>query len=170
VPRFKEAFIAYHWPLAAGVAGGYALVELVANRPDLLATLDPGVRSNLYLSLAGTSGVLLGFGLAAITFFTGLGSGRGMDFLRGTPGFGYTRKVFMGAIWAFAFATVWMTVMIVGDAAQDPKEWLEVIAVGILALMVLRTWSLLWLLNRLLDQVLKDAADRHARKINKLAA
>lgn len=119
------------------------------------------------MSLAGTSGVLLGFALAAVAVFTGLGSGRGMDFVRGTPGFTYTRIVFMGAIWAFAFGTVMMTAMIVADSANDPKKWLEAVAAGILALVFLRTWALLWLLNKLLDQTLKDASVRYTRKIER---
>lgn len=167
MPRFKDAFVGYHWTLALAFALSYALVEYLPPRPDLLSTLDEGTRSNFYMSLAGTSGVLLGFALAAITVFTGLGSGRGMDFLRGTPGFAYTRNVFMGAIWAFAFATVSMTAMIVADSAKEPKEWLEVGAAGVLALAVFRTWALLWLLNRLLDQVLKDASARYTKKIER---
>ncbi len=171
MPRFKDAFIGYHWVLAAVFGLGYGAAEYFApGRPNLLAAIDPGTRSNFYMSLAGTSGVLLGFALAAITVFTGLGSGRGMDFLRGTPGFAYTRNIFMGAIWAFAFATIVMTAMVLADAAKDPKKWLEAIAASILALAFIRTWSLLWLLNRLLDQVLRDASDRFTKKLARQAA
>ena len=73
----------------------------------------------------------------------------------------------MGAIWAFAFGTVMMTAMIVADSANDPKKWLEAVAAGILALVFLRTWALLWLLNKLLDQTLKDASVRYTRKIER---
>lgn len=168
MPRFKEAFIGYHYVIASFVVAAYAAIEYLLSGQQLLGRLDEETRGTLYLSLAGTNGVLLGFGITGITIFTSLGSGRGMDFLRGTPGFAYTRTVFMGAIWAFAFGTVMMTVMIVADSARHPREWLELLAAAALALVVLRTWALLWLLNKLLDQVLKDAAERHARKVERL--
>lgn len=169
-PRFKSAFVGYHYLPALAVSGAYVLVEYLAKGPRLFGSLDPDTRAQFYLSLAGTSGVLLGFALTAVTIFTSLGSGRGMDFLRGTPGFAYTRKVFMGAISAFAVSTVVMTAMIVGDTAKDPRLWMEVVTAGVLTLAFLRTWALLWLLNRLLDQVLKDAAVRFTRKIERQAA
>jgi len=171
LPRFREAFVGYHWVFAGVVAIGYAAAEYRGpGAPHLLAAVDESVRSNLYLSLAGTTGVLLGFGLASVAVFTGLGSGRGMDFVRGTPGFGYTRTVFMGAIWGFAFGSMTMTGMIVADSAKEPKIWLEALAVGILALVLLRTWALLWLLNKLLDQTLKDAEVRYTRKADRQKA
>jgi hypothetical protein len=166
-PRFGAAFIGYHYLIAAAVAVGYGLAEYLTDRPHLLGQLGPPTRSTFYLSLAGTSGVLLGFSLTSIAIFTGLGSGRGMDFLRGTPGFAYTRTVFMGATRAFAVATVVLTSMIVADVAKEPREWLEAVTAGVLTLVVLRTWALLWLLNKLLDQTLKDAKVRYTRKVKR---
>jgi hypothetical protein len=168
-PRFKDAFIGYHLVLALAVVVAYGVAQRVTAGTYLLSAVSEQTRPMLYISLAGTCGVLLGFALTAITVFTGLGSGRGMDFLRGTPGFAYTRKVFMGAISAYAVGTVVMTALIVADSAKEPKKWIEALAVGVLALVGLRTWALLWLLNKLLDQVLEDARTRFAKKTERLA-
>jgi hypothetical protein len=167
-PRFKDAFIGYHFVVTVLAVAAYAIAEWHTDSKYLLSGIDDESRPLLYVSLAATCGVLLGFGLTAVTVFTGLGSGRGMDFLRGTPGFSYSRKVFMGAIWVYAAGTALMTALIVVDAAQRPRPWLETIAVGMVVLLLLRTWALLWLLNKLLDQVLKDAKERYAKKVERL--
>jgi hypothetical protein len=168
-PRFKDAFIGYHLVFASIAVAGYVLAEWRTEGTYLLSGIDHESRPLLYMSLAGTCGVLLGFGLTAVTVFTGLGGGRGMDFLRGTPGFAYTRKVFLGAIWVYAAGAGLMTALIVVDAAERPKTWIEAVAVGMLALLLLRTWALLWLLNKLLDQVLKDAKERYSKKAERLS-
>jgi len=155
--RFREAFVGYHWLLAALVLAAYALVTTLS-RNDLLGELDEGTRENVYLSLAGTAGVLLGFAITGVTIFLSLGSGRGLDLLRGqTDDFPYIRKVLMGSIYAFALAAVWMTAMLVLDTASEPEMSLEIVASGVLALTFFRTWALLWLLNSLLRLAVKDA-------------
>lgn len=166
-PPFKDAFVGYHYLFAATLGIAYGLTEYLGSA-HLVGRFDADTRSTFYLSLAGTSGVLLGFGITAIALFTSLGSGRGMDFLRGAPGFSYTRNVFMGAILAYAYATVILSSMILADSATEPKKWLEAVAAAVVALAVLRTWALLWLLNRLLDQTLKDAKVRYTRKTKRI--
>jgi hypothetical protein len=168
LPPFKQAFIGYHYVLAAFGGAAYAAVEYGSDRPHILAL--PTTRSDLYISLAATSSVLLGFAVTAVTVFTGLGSGRGMDFLRGTPGFAYTRTVFLGAIWSFTAGTGVMTAMIVADSSNHPRQALEAVAFAVLLLMALRTWALLWLLDRLLNQVLQDAKVRFERKVGRQQA
>ena len=110
----KAKFIGYQWVVVAVVCLAYVFASWRWH--GLLAQIKPETRSLLYVTLASVAGVLLGFGLTAIAIFTGLSSGRGMDFLRGTPGFRYTRTVFMGAIWPYAVTVVLMPALVVADS------------------------------------------------------
>jgi hypothetical protein len=157
LPRFREAFIGYHYFIAA--AGGCAYAGLAYwTRQKLVATLDPGTRSSLYVSLAATTGVMLGFGITAVAIFLSLGPGRGLDLLRTQPDYAYVRKILMGAIYSLGIATVGMTLMIVLDSGTKGRRPLEAVAAAIGVLALLRTWALLWFLNRLLRIALKDQA------------
>jgi hypothetical protein len=151
---FRKAFVGYHWVLAAGVAGVYAAIVYCTHH-TLLGHLDKPTRTSFYLSLAATSGVLLGFSLTAVAIFLTLGDGRGLSLLREQPEYEYVRIVLMGAIYAFGITTSAMTALILLDAHVEPRLYLEVIAIGIASLAFFRTWSVLWLLNRLLRLAIK---------------
>ena len=149
-------FLAYHYAVAAAIAVGYG-ATVVWGSHNLIGDLSPAVRTSLYTSLAATSGVLLGFGITSVTVLLSLGPGRGLDLLRSQPEFAYTRKVLIGAIYYFAFATVIATALIVVDENKSPVVWLESLGVFVYAMAALRVWSLVWLLNRLLKVVVSDA-------------
>lgn len=156
LPSFAEAFLGYHYALATAVATGYgALVVWSSHR--LVGHLPPPTRISLYTSLAATSGVLLGFALTAVTVLLALGPGRGLDLLRSQPEFSYTRKVLMGAIYYFAYATIIATALILVDEKHSPVLWLESLAVFVYTMAALRLWSLVWLLDRLLRLAVSDA-------------
>lgn len=154
--RFAEAFVGYHWVLAGVATTAYWVIGRQSHF-DVIADLRRETRSNVYLSLAGTSGVLLGFAITAVTIFLSLGRGRGLDLLRTQQDFPYVRRVLMGAIYAFGVSTLWMTAMLVVDAGEQPRQLLEAIAAGVVTLAFLRTSALLWLLNRLLRLAIADA-------------
>ena len=157
---FREAFVGYHYLGVAAVMAGYAAVVYAAARPELLGRLAKGNRQTLYVSLAGTSAVMLGFAITAVAIFLTLGPGKGLDLLRTDKDFPYVQNVLMGAIRSYALATVVTTTLIVGDACPDGRRWLETAAAGTLALALMRTGSLLWLLNRLLRLAITDAQQR----------
>jgi hypothetical protein len=156
MPRFRDAFLGYHYILSIACAGVYAAI-VYGTHHTLIADVDGPTRTSLYLSLAATTGVLLGFTITAVAIFLSLGDGRGLDLLRAQPEYGYVRKVLMGAIYALGVATVVMTLMIVLDSRASARMYLEVIAVAVGALALFRTWAVLWLLNRLLRLAIKAA-------------
>lgn len=159
-PPFREAFIGYQY-VGVGIAvAAYGAVVFSESGPELIGRLDKDTRETFYLSLAGTSAVMLGFAITAVAIFLTLGPGKGLDLLRTAKDFPYVRKVLMGAIGSYALATVVMTALIIADACQHGRRWLETIGVGVLTLAVLRTLSLLWLLNRLLRLAIIDAQAR----------
>jgi len=157
---FREAFIGYHYVGVAVVVAVYGGVVYGAAGPQLLGRLDKGTRVTLYLSLASTNAVMLGFAITAVAIFLTLGPGKGLDLLSTTSDFPYVRKVLMGAIGGYAIATVVTTALIVADASRHGRRLLETAAAGVLALALLRTLSLLWLLNRLLRLAITDAQQR----------
>jgi hypothetical protein len=165
-PRFRDAFVGYHWLISTITAGIYAAVVYGSSHIGL-AGLGPGVRNSFYLSLAATSGVLLGFAITTVAIFFSLGSSKGLDLIRGQAAYGYIRTVLMGAIRALALSTVVMTALILLDTHIDPRKLLEVIAIGVATLALLRTWALLWLLNRLLRLVLPTTTGSGSKKSGK---
>jgi hypothetical protein len=153
--RYREAFVGYHYLIAAAVGSAYAVV-VYASRFHGFGSLASGVRGNLYLSLSATTGVLLGFAIAAVAIFTSFGSGAGLDLLREQEEFPYVKTVLMGAIYALAAALGASTCLIVVDAEASGDRWIEAIGVGVIALAILQTAALLWLLNKLLTVVVPD--------------
>ena len=156
IPRFSSAFLGYHYVFALGGAIAYGLLVHLS-RYGIVGDLDSATRSSLYLSLAATTGVLLGFAVTAVAVFLSIGPGRGLDLLRKQPSYSYTRKILMGAIYAFALATIFLTLMIVFDTRSHPRTYLEICASFIAILALLRGWALVWLLNRLLRLAVVDA-------------
>jgi hypothetical protein len=145
----------YHYALATAGAAVYGVVTYVTSH-RLLAAVEAPSRTSLYTSLAATTAVLLGFAITAVAIFTSLGSGAGLDLLAGEPEFPYARRVMMGAIYTLAVATVVVTILIVADAGITGRKGVEIVAVWIGLLAVLRTWALLWLVNKLLRLAIAD--------------
>lgn len=156
----QERRIGLHYIYAAAVAALYLVADWRHDGASLLATVSDGARSALYASLAATSGALLGFTITAITVLLALGGGRRVDWLYADKRFEYVRTVFLGAIHALAVATIYFSILIVWDARDDPITWLQVGAVAVATLVVLRTYRVVHLLGDLLAIAISDRRDQ----------
>jgi hypothetical protein len=159
VRPFREAFVGYHYLPAALACVLYVLVSYKTDH-RLLAGLDPHTRGDLYLSLTATTGVLLGFAITAVAVFTSLGDGAGLELLSTQDDFAYARTILMGAIYALAVALIGATAMILVDEEPLGNRWVEAIGLGLVTLALLRTWALLWLLDKLLTLAIADRKRR----------
>lgn len=146
---------------AVAVAGVFLFVDrvhLIEGR-SLLAHVDTGTRSALYISISASCAALLGFAITATSILLVLGAGRRMNWLREQPEFQQTRVVFMGAIYALALATAVYTALIVIDTGQSGAWFLEAPAAGVIAFVIVRLAWMLWLLDRLLRLTLDDGKE-----------
>lgn len=105
-------------------------------------------RRDLYLALAGISGSLLGFAIAAIAILVGL-SGPRMRFLRKTEWSETINSVFSGSVRVLALTTTLLVVAYVLDSANG-SVW-PLITVFAAALAIARLSRLAWLLHKLVD-------------------
>jgi hypothetical protein len=157
--RLKARPIGWHYLWAAVAAGAYFSASRIAGSSKLLCGVDGGTRSSLYISLATTTGALLGFAITGITILLTLGSGRRVDWLFASDDFAYVRTIFLGAIRSLALATILFSVLIVIDAQTHGHTWAEAIAVGFVVLVILRGYRVVKLLGDLLDIAIKDRKD-----------
>jgi hypothetical protein len=123
-----------------------------------LTSTGPGARQALYISLAASSGALLGFAITAVSILITLGDGPRMAWLRHQPAFTQTRFVYMTAIRALGTATLVFTALIALDDGHELDAWLAGVAAGVLLLVVVRLCWVIWLMNRLVGLATQDQA------------
>lgn len=143
---------------AAGILA--ALFLLVSGRKNFDATMSQGLRSSLYGSLAGTSGALLGFTLAALAILVALPSTDRLNALREHPRWSAVQGAYFRAGWALLVALVSCTVGIAVDAGSHPCRAYETVTVAVLGCALIRVAASLVAL----DQVLIVAGNRTPRR------
>lgn len=159
-PSLREAPIGYDYLWATLVGVAYLGVRVGAGGRVLLETTSASTRSALYISLATTSGALLGFAITAVTVVLTIGGGRRIDWLYADRRFAYVRKVFLGAIHALGIATLYFSTLIVIDTHTHGQPVLEAVSATILVLVLLRVFHIIRLLDGLLDIAIQDQQDK----------
>jgi hypothetical protein len=128
-----EWFIDYRVRTELLLAGVFLVAFLAASRAsNFEETLTKGIRSSLYTSLAGTSGALLGFVLAALAILIALPSTERMQALRQHSKWERVPSAYFRAARALLAALVVATLGIALDSAMDP--WLVWELITVLAL------------------------------------
>src|SRR5690606_27856740 len=134
-----------------------------------LATMVVGDRRSLYQTLAGISGALLGFAIAAVSILLGLGNGRRLNFIQGSRWVNSIPKTFTGAIRALAIATAVFVFALTFDSTEacavteitgtcgTASPW-HLIVTGAAVLTLFRVSRLVWLLHRLVSLAYSDQA------------
>jgi hypothetical protein len=132
---------------------GWALTTKATARD---ATLPPSTRSAIYISVAATSGALLGFVITALSVLLALPSGRRLGFLRGSKAWPKFPGVFVRAAWVLGAATVVSTAAIVIDDNAKPSTVTEGFGIGAASSAVLRVAACVLLLGRLVQYSFED--------------
>jgi hypothetical protein len=136
-----------------GAFFGWALTTEAAGRA---ATLPAGTRSAIYISVAATSGALLGFVITALSVLLALPSGRRLSFLRGSEAWPKFPQVFVRAAWLLGAATLVFTAAILVDDDPKPSTPMEAVGIGTAASAVLRVAACVFLLGRLVQYSFAD--------------
>jgi hypothetical protein len=119
-------------------------------------TLSAARRGQLYGSLAGTSGALLGFVLAALSILVALPSTERIEALRRHHSWPRVPSSYFRAARALLYALVLCTLGIALDSGKDPWVPYEVLVVAVLALALVRVTTAVVAL----DQILAVARQR----------
>lgn len=157
-------FIDYRGWFEALLTVALVVAFLVASGADDFATtLDDQTRSELYGSLAGTSGALLGFILAALAILVALPSSDRLEALRDHPKWPRVPSSYFRASRALLVALVLCTLGIPLDSDRDPWVLWEVVTLAALVLAVVRVAAAVVAL----DQILSLArAGKHRKHID----
>ncbi len=125
-------------------------------------TLSDEVRRTMYGSLAGTSGALLGFVLAALSILIALPSSERMDALREHPKWERVPGSYFRAAWALLGAVALCTLGIAVDSDKSPWQLYEAATVAVLALCLVRVAAVLVALDAIIS-VARQQAPRAKR-------
>lgn len=141
--------------LAVGVVLVGAFL-LTTSAPNFDETLTEGRRGQLYGSLAGTAGALLGFVLAALSILIALPSTERIEALRKHPSWPRVPSSYFRAAAALLLVLILCTLGIALDSAKKPWVAYEVATVAALA------WALARVVTAVvaLDQILTVARQR----------
>lgn len=110
----------------------------VATMSNFSETMSVERRSALYGSLAGTSGALLGFVLAALAILIALPSSERIDALREHPKWERVPSAYFRAARVLLAALVLCTLGIALDSAKAPWQLYEAVTVAVLVLCLVR--------------------------------
>jgi hypothetical protein len=113
-------------------------------------TLSEETRSTLYCSLAGTTGVLLGFVISALAILVALPSTDRLDALQKHPKWERVPSAYFRASRALVAAVILCTLGIPLDSASDPWKLYEYGTVVVLALALTRVGASLVALDQIL--------------------
>lgn len=145
------------WLLVGLITGAYEIFSRIADTQGPIADLSSAGRTVFYETLAGISGALLGFAIAAVAILLGLGSGPRVEFVRKSRWAPQIAKTFTGTIRALALTTLVMVLALLLDAGDIPSSAWELLVVGAVALGTIRTVRATWLLNNLVDLAYQDS-------------
>lgn len=130
------------------LVGAFALTTSASNFDS---TLNETRRGQLYGSLAGTSGALLGFVLAALSILVALPSTERIEALRRHHSWPRVPSSYFRAARALLYALVLCTLGIALDSATKPWVFYELLVVAVVALALVRVVAAVVALDQLLS-------------------
>lgn len=109
-----------------GVLLTYLLLVQFTDEAVLIGRVEPGTRRDLYMSLAGTSGALLGFVITSLAILLALPNATAIDRLRTFRAWPLLTQTLLVAAAFFAAALVFSTLGIALDTGVVGCLWLEI--------------------------------------------
>jgi len=156
-----------NWPsLDFVVAAVVVLSDIVMhalNLHPLESHLDASGRVTWLQTLAGVSGALLGLEITAVSIFYAVSPGRRLSAAISDVGTGLTR-LFMSCIVMLAVCTA-LVALAMPLYGSHPLKDVGLILLAVIAMILLRTGRLMWLIHRLLTVFAADAVDQAQQPI-----
>ena len=123
--------------ITPALLAGYAIYAVQTEHAVLLGRLTGGTRSDLYGSLAASSGAILGFLITSLSILVALPARAALSRLQKLPAWELLLRALLVAAVLAALALVLSTVGLAIDRHDNPKQWLEapVAAVAVAAII-----------------------------------
>lgn len=143
----------------------YGVIDHFNSGDSLLAAVPAGTRQAFFVSLAATSGALLGFAITGLTILLTMGGGERMEWLLWQERFRTeSRALFTTAIGSLGFATAIFLLLIVVATSKESfwAPW-GYLAFATMALVAERLARLVLFFHDLMGVALKDAEGKPVR-------
>lgn len=118
-----------------------------------------GNRGNIYRTMTGVSGTLLGFTLASASFALNAASSPRLAVLRNSRHYPALWKTFFQTTWFLGALTLATLVCMIWDRDHGPTTWLVVPLVLFVGLCIVRLARTIWILERVIGIVTKPSPD-----------
>ncbi len=139
------------WTETLLVAALIVAYFLSTNIRGFQASMTQGARTALYATLAGISGALLGFVLAALAVLVALPGSDRIQALRGHPKWPRVPSAYVRASLALLAAVIVCTFGIVLDAGQSARQVYEAVTVGVVSFALVRVLGSVIVLDQILS-------------------
>lgn len=139
------------WTETLLVAALLVAYFLSTNIHGFAASMTQGARTALYATLAGISGALLGFVLAALAVLVTLPTGDRIQALRTHPKWPRVPSAYVRASLALLAAVVICTFGIVLDAGPSARQGYEAVTVAIVSFALVRVLASVVVLDQILS-------------------
>jgi hypothetical protein len=118
-------------PLVVGLFGGgmlvsYSIVAAMNGESVLVGAEAAATRSNLFSSLAATSGALLGFAITSVSVLLALPDRESIERLRGFRAWRLLTQGLLVAAGLLAVTLIYATVALATDTGPSGNDWLEI--------------------------------------------
>ncbi len=144
--------------IAVGLAAGLAIWMFFEGKCQV-EELVHGNRADIYRTLAGVSGTLLGFTLASASFALNAVSSPRLAVLRNSRHYPALWRTFFQTTWFLGVLTLTAMVCMIWDRDSAPTTWLVVPLVLFAGLCVVRLARMIWILQRVIGLVAKPSPD-----------
>ena len=151
---WERHFLGMDGVIAAALAAALG-IWLVFQGERQVEELIQGNRANIYRTLTGVAGTLLGFTLASASFALNAVSSPRLTVLRNSRHYSALWRTFFQTIWLLGMLTLTSLVCMIWDRDSAPTTWLLVPLVLFGCLCVVRLARMIWILERVIGIVAK---------------
>ena len=155
---WERHFLGLDALIAVGLAAGLATWMFFEGKCQI-EELVHGNRANIYRTLAGVSGTLLGFTLASASFAMNVISSPRLAMLRNSQHYPALWRTFFQTTWFLGALTLAALVCMIWDRDDSPTTWLVVPVTLFVCLSVFRLARVIWILEQVIGVLAKPSPD-----------
>lgn len=156
---WERHFLGLDALIAVGLAAALAIWYLAFDGANDVAELLQGNRTNIYRTLAGISGTLLGLSIASASFTLNAVSSPRLAVLRNSRHYPTLWRTLFQTTWVLGALTLAALVCMIWDRDDAPTTCLVIPLSLLVCLAVFRLARVVWLLQQVIGVVTKPSSD-----------
>ena len=156
---WERHFLGVDALIAVGLAAALAIWYLAFEGTDHVEELLKGNRTNIYRTLAGISGTLLGLSIASASFTLNAVSSPRLAVLRNSRHYPTLWRTLFQTTWFLGALTLAALVCMIWDRDDATTTWLVIPLALFVCLSVFRLARVIWILEQVIGVVAKPSRD-----------